>query len=104
MPLDQRFLVAASFFSKRLPKRDSGYDMTKYSASTAPYTSHEEKPLLVSTLPAEVNSITPICEASAVSLMNITKNPKVGGTTTRHACGTITKRNVWKVEKFRSEE
>jgi hypothetical protein len=49
-----------------------------------------EKPLLLSTFPAEVSSITPICEASAVSLMNMTKKPKVGGKITRHACGTIT--------------
>ena len=41
-----------------------------------------------------VSSTTPICEASAVSLMNITKKLKAGGRITFQACGSTTWRTV----------
>ena len=50
--------------------------------------------LLLSILAAKVSSITPICDARAVSLINIIKNPNAGGRITFQACGNITSLKV----------
>ena len=44
--------------------------------------------------------MTPSCEASAVSLTNITTNAAAGGRTTFHDCGRVTRASVCKALKF----
>jgi hypothetical protein len=57
----------------------------KYNIKIVPNDNKGEKPLLFRILAANVSSITPICEARAVSLINIMKKPKAGGRITFQA-------------------
>ena len=59
-----------------------------------PNTKTGENPLLLSILPAKVSSMTPIWDASAVSLIKSIKNANAGGKITFHACGNIISLNI----------
>ena len=71
------------------PNLSKGNERIKYKIKIVPNDNKGEKPLLFRTLAAKVSSITPICDARAVSLINIIKKPKAGGSITFHACGNI---------------
>ena len=76
------------------PNLSKGNERIKYKIKIVPNDNKGEKPLLFSTLAAKVSSITPICDARAVSLINIIKKPKAGGSITFHACGNIISTSV----------
>ena len=76
------------------PNLSKGNERTKYKIKIVPNDNKGENPLLLSILAANVSSITPICDARAVSLINIIKNPKAGGRMTFQAWGNITSLKV----------